>query len=312
MVISRNNMKHVLTIAGHDLTSGAGITKDLEIFLALGLHPLSIPTSFAVQGPKGVNGLIPTPSRAFNRMLKTAGDEVRLDGIKIGILGRIAQIRAVSSLLNRYHDKPTVLDPVLSSKNGFRFISNDGLSAMIRELFPLSYLITPNLDEASLILQKPIRNIREMERAIRLLSQLGPKNVLLKGGHLAGDPIDLLFDGNEILTHKRQRIDRQVHGTGCALSSLMLSFIVLGYPMKEAFVRSEQLMEILLRESYRLDENGYWYSNLTKIACGEHKDLKSLNSPRKTSAGRHGQKRNAALLDASDPADLFKKMEIVQ
>ena len=260
----RGTIKRVLTIAGHDLSSGAGITKDLEIFLALGLHPLSIPTSFVIQGPGGVSDLMPTSSKPFRSMLKTARDEVLLDGIKIGVLGGTEQVKAVSSFLKEYREKPIVVDPVIASKNGFRLISDDGLGLMIQKIFPLSYLITPNIDEASAILKKPIRNETEMEGAARLLSRLGPKNVLLKGGHLPGDPVDVLFDGKEVFVHKKSRVDRQVHGTGCALSSLMLSFIVLGYPLKEAFAQAEREMEELLKESYRLNGSGYWYTSLTQ------------------------------------------------
>jgi hydroxymethylpyrimidine kinase/phosphomethylpyrimidine kinase len=273
-------MKHVLTIAGHDLSSGAGVTKDLEIFLALGLHPLSVPTSFVIQGPGGVSDLFPTPPKPFARMLHTAKHEVPLDGIKIGVLGETTQVKAVSSFLKEYREKPIVVDPVIASKNGFRLMSDDDLRFMIRHIFPLSYLITPNADEASAILKKPIRNASEMERAAMLLSRLGPRNVLLKGGHLPGDPVDLLFDGAEMLTHKKKRMERQVHGTGCTLSSLMLSFVVLGYPLREAFLEAEGLMEELLKESYRLTGNGYWYTSLTRIMHKGHERwhvLKSLH-----------------------------------
>jgi hydroxymethylpyrimidine kinase / phosphomethylpyrimidine kinase / thiamine-phosphate diphosphorylase len=259
-------MKHVLTIAGHDLSSGAGVTKDLEIFLALGLHPLSIPASFVIQGPGGVSDLFPTPPKPFTRMLDTAKNEVQLDGIKIGVLGEHLQVKAVASFLKGYREKPIVVDPVIVSKNGFRLMSASDLRFMIRHIFPLCYLITPNADEASAIVKKPIRNVAEMERAAMLLSQLGPRNILLKGGHLPGDPVDLLFDGNQMLTHKRVRMERVVHGTGCALSSLMLSFIVLGYPLREAFLEAERLMGELLKESYRLNGSGYWYTSLTRIA----------------------------------------------
>ncbi len=112
-----------------------------------------------------------------------------------------------------------------------------------------------------------------MEEAATLLWQSGPKNVLLKGGHLPGDPLDLLFDGRRMIAHKRRRTGRQVHGTGCALSSLMLSLLTLGYPLAEAFTQSEQLMDVLLADSYQLDEHGYWYSNLTRIGCRENKRL---------------------------------------
>lgn len=259
-------MKHVLTIAGHDLSSGAGITKDLEIFLALGLHPVSIPTSFVVQGPGGVSDLFPTPAKPFDKMLETANNEMQLDGIKVGVLGETTHVKAVSSFLHGYLEKPIVVDPVIASKNGFRLISNDGLDVMIQHIFPLAYLITPNIDEAVTILKKPIRNVKEMERAAMLLSQRGPRHVLLKGGHLPGEPIDVLFDGKEMVTHKKARVNREVHGTGCALSSLMLSFIVLGYPLREAFLEAESLMEELLKESYKLNGSGYWYTSLTRIA----------------------------------------------
>jgi hydroxymethylpyrimidine/phosphomethylpyrimidine kinase len=258
-------MKHVLTIAGHDLSSGAGIAKDLEIFLALGLHPVSVPTSFVIQGPLGVSDLCSTPANPFNKMLKIARDGIRLDGIKVGVLGGTAQVKMVSDFLKGYREGPIVVDPLIASKNGFRLISREGLRVMIKHIFPLSHLITPNIDEASTILKKPVRSVGEMERAAMLLSQLGPRNVLLKGGHLNGDPVDLLFDGKQIVTHKKARIDRNVHGTGCTLSSLMLSFVVLGYPLKEAFLEAEHVMEDILKESYRLNEKGYWYASLTQI-----------------------------------------------
>jgi len=281
-------MKHVLTIAGHDLSSGAGMTKDLEIFLALGLHPVSIPTSFVVQGPGGVSDLFPTPAKPFDKMLKTANNEMRLDGIKVGVLGETTRVKAVSSFLHGYLEKPIVVDPVITSKNGFKLISNDGLDVMIRHILPLAYLITPNIDEASTILKKPIRNVKEMERAAILLSQLGPRHVLLKGGHLPGEPIDVLFDGKEVLVHKKARVNREVHGTGCALSSLMLSFIVLGYPLGEAFLEAENAMEELLKESYKLNGSGYWYASLTGIAHKGNERWHVLNALHNASAKLQG------------------------
>ncbi len=273
-------MKHVLTIAGHDLSSGAGVTKDMEVFLALGLHPLSIPTGYVIQGPRGVRDAIPTPRRVFGIMLRTVQEEVRLDGIKVGALIGKAQVRAVSSFLKIYKTKPVVLDPIISSKNGFRLVSDDALEAMVQKLFPLTTVITPNVDEASAILRKPIRNSRDMETAARLLAKLGPEHVLLKGGHLPGDPVDiLLIGGREILVHKKRRVDRQVHGTGCTLSSLILSFVVQGYPIREAFIRAEGIMEELLKKSYKLNDSGYWYSNLGTITCGGNKRFRGSHSP---------------------------------
>ncbi len=271
-------MKHVLTIAGHDLSSGAGMTKDLEIFLALGLHPFSIPTSYVIQGPHGVSSLFPTPPEPFNRMLDTVRNEGRLDGVKIGVLGERSHFKAVSSFLKAHRKRPVVVDPVVASKNGFLLMRDEELRFMVRHIFPLSYLITPNVDEASAILKKPIRTVGEMELAAELLSRMGPRNILLKGGHLEGDPVDLLFDGKKMLVHRKLRIGRSVHGTGCALSSLMLSFIVLGYPLGEAFLEAERLMEELLKESYRLNGDGYWYTSLTRILRNGNERWRVLKS----------------------------------
>ncbi len=260
-------MKHVLTIAGHDITSGAGITKDLDIFLGLGLHPLSIPAAYVVQGPRGATRLAQVPARLFSAMLKTVGKQVVLDGIKIGVLGSAMHVRSVATFLKARETAPIVVDPVLKAKNGLSLLDRAGLKLLKDLIFPNAYVITPNLDEASTILKKKIQTIREMEQAAMLLSRLGPKYVLLKGGHLPGDPIDMLFDGKELVVYQRSRIGRQVHGTGCALSSLMLSFLVLGLPPGEAFLKAETVMEGLLKESYRIDARGYWYTSLTHIAC---------------------------------------------
>jgi hydroxymethylpyrimidine kinase/phosphomethylpyrimidine kinase len=276
-------MKHVLTIAGHDLSSGAGITKDLEIFFALNLHPLSIPAGFVIQGPRGVSDVIPTPRKAFSAMLNTTAHDVRLDGIKIGALGAATHVRMVASFLEKHRAIPLVVDPVLASKNGRTLLSDDGLKVLTGLIFPRAYLITPNIDEASRILKRKIRTVKEMEQASLMLSKLGPKHVLLKGGHLPGEPIDILFDGKEAVVYTKVRLERHVHGTGCALSSLMLSFIVLGYPIREAFLEAEKTMEELLQESYRIDssEHGYWYTALTRIASRGHERwqvIKALNA----------------------------------
>jgi hydroxymethylpyrimidine/phosphomethylpyrimidine kinase len=177
-------MKRVLTIAGHDLTSGAGITKDLEIFFGLGLHALSIPTSFVIQGPHGVRSVAPTPARPLAAMLKTVTEEIDLDGIKVGVLSDARQVKKIAPFLRKYHEKPIALDPVTRSKNGQALLSPDGLKHCVEEIFPLVFLLTPNLDEASQLTGEKIANLKEMKQAAKMLLAMGPKYVLLKGGHL--------------------------------------------------------------------------------------------------------------------------------
>lgn len=259
-------MKYVLTIAGHDVTSGAGITKDLEIFFGLGLHGLSVPTSLVIQGPRGVRSLVPTPAGALSAMLRAVTDEVPLDGIKVGVLAGVSQVKKVGSFLKKHRDKPIVLDPVTRSKNGQVLLSPEGLKQCAEEIFPLLFLLTPNLNEASQLVGERIESLSEMKRAAKSLAAMGPKYVLLKGGHLPGQPVDLLYDGKEFVTHRKVRLKREVHGTGCTLSSLLLAFIVLGHPMGEAFLHAEKVMEELLKASYRLTSDGYWYTALTQTA----------------------------------------------
>jgi hydroxymethylpyrimidine kinase/phosphomethylpyrimidine kinase len=259
-------MQHVLTIAGHDLTSGAGITKDLEIFFGFGLHALSIPTSFVIQGPHGVRSVVPTPAGPLAAMLRTVTDEIPLDGIKVGVLSDVRQVKKVGPFLRKYRDKPIVLDPVTRSKNGQVLLSPNGLTQCVEKIFPFVFLLTPNLDEASQLVGKRIASLKEMKQAAKTLTAMGPKYVLLKGGHLPGQPIDLLYDGKEFVTYRKMRLKREVHGTGCTLSSLMLAFIVYGYPLRKAFLEAEKAMEKLLKTSYRLTPDGYWYTALTRIA----------------------------------------------
>jgi hydroxymethylpyrimidine/phosphomethylpyrimidine kinase len=254
------SMKYVLTIAGHDLSNGAGITKDLEVFSALGLHGLSVPTSFVVQGPTGVERIVPVPINVFSRMLEKAGETFSLSGIKVGVLADAPHVERVARFLAGFNGVPVVLDPVVAAKNNVRLITDEGLKALVELLLPLGLSLTPNLDEAKILAGTGIECLDEMEAAARAISKKGPRHVVLKGGHLGFDPVDLLFDGTHTTTYKRRRIDRVVHGTGCIFSSGLLACMASGYPVKEAFLETERLIDRLLAESYQPEEGGYYYA----------------------------------------------------
>ncbi len=253
-------MKYVLTIAGHDLSSGAGITKDLEVFEALGLHGLSVPTSFVVQGPTGTDRVVPVPIEVFSQMLEKAGEAFLLSGIKVGVLPDAPHVEKVAAFLAARKEVPVVLDPVFAAKNNVRLITDAGLKALVERLLPLGLSLTPNLDEAERLVKTRIESIQEMEAAARAILQKGAKHVLLKGGHLGSDPVDLLFDGTRVTTYKRRRIERTVHGTGCIFSSGLCAFMASGYPVGEAFLETEQLIDGLLPESHQPGEGAYYYA----------------------------------------------------
>jgi hydroxymethylpyrimidine kinase / phosphomethylpyrimidine kinase / thiamine-phosphate diphosphorylase len=253
--------KKILTIAGYDPSNGAGITKDLDVFSALGLHGISVPTCIVLQGPQGVQDVYPIPYTQFFEMMDMVKKTSPVDGIKIGVVWNEAYVERIASLLNRF-DKPSlVVDPVIVSKNGTRLLSDKGLKNLIEQIFPMADVVTPNLPEASIIIGKEVKTLEDMEACAKKIFDMGPGAVVIKGGHLTGEPIDLLFDGKEFTSWKKHRIDREVHGTGCTFSSLITAFLVHGYDKKEAFIASEKVMEELLEDSYRIDIDGYFYTS---------------------------------------------------
>ena len=257
-------MKNILTIAGFDPSSGAGITKDLDVFFSLGMHGFSVPTCLVNQGPGGVIGVYPIPSDQFSYMLEAVKDGARIDGVKIGVMWDESHVEVLSEFIRAIKEDegvfiPVVLDPVISAKNNTCLLTDRGLKKLVDSVLPLTTVITPNIDEAHLITGTKIECLNDMKACAEAILNMGPNAVVIKGGHLEGEPIDLLYDGSEFTTWQKKRIDREVHGTGCTFSSLLISFLVHGYHLKDAFIMSEQYIQDLLKESYRIAGNGYFY-----------------------------------------------------
>lgn len=259
-MVFRESMKNLLTIGGHDLSNGAGITKDLEVFSAYGCHGLSVPTSFVVQGPGGVSSVDTVSIGLFAEMLQRAGEDFALSGVKIGALADELHLEIVAEFLDACVDAPVVLDPIVQAKNGSRLITDEGITAMVERLLPLVTCLTPNLEEAGILLGKKVDGVRAMGRAAKDLAAMGPHSVVVKGGHMSGDPVDVLFDGADVLTHTRKRVGRTVHGTGCLFSSCLLSFLAYGFPPREAFMETERAMDRLIEGSTQPAEGGYFYA----------------------------------------------------
>ena len=252
----------VLTIAGHDCSNGAGITKDLEIFNDLGLFGLSAPTAFVIQGPQGVKSVHAVDVRILSDILEELEKDFSLEGVKIGAVPDQEHFRAIISFLTRNPDVFVVLDPVLSAKNHVPLVTDKGLDTLKNELLPLVDCLTPNLDEASLLLGKRVSDESSMEQAAREITEMGPDAVVLKGGHLEGDPCDVLVEGDQATFYRRKRVEKIVHGTGCIFSSALLSFRVRGSMLRDAFLSAEQLVGTLIEKSFRLGEDGYYYTSV--------------------------------------------------
>jgi hydroxymethylpyrimidine/phosphomethylpyrimidine kinase len=226
-----------LTIAGSDSGGGAGIQADLKTFAALGCYGMTAITALTAQNTIGVQGIHGIPAEFLKAQIQSVVDDIGVDAVKIGMLHAPEIVEVVAWAIDHYQLKNVVLDPVMVATSGDRLIASETVQVLVRELFPRATLITPNLDEAVLLLGREISDASVLELAGRDLLAMGARAVLLKGGHLRGDDVmDLLVQPNspsERLASRRIQ-SRNVHGTGCTLSSAIAANLALGLGLSEA------------------------------------------------------------------------------
>ena len=224
----------VLAIAGSDSGGGAGIQADLKTMLALGVHGMSVVCAVTAQNSVGVQGYWEVPPDAVRAQLTSVLTDIPPSAVKTGMLASAAIVEAVSGMLAGL-PAPIVVDPVAVSKHGDSLLSGGTLEAVTALLLPLATVLTPNLHEAELLTGIRITDEAGMRRAAEALCALGPRWVLVKGGHLPGNPVDLLFDGSDAVRFPGQRIvSRHTHGTGCTLASAIASYLALGMDVPAA------------------------------------------------------------------------------
>lgn len=229
----------VLTIAGSDSGGGAGIQADLKTFAALGCYGMSAITALTAQNTVGVQGIHAVPAEFLKAQIQSVVEDIGVDAVKIGMLHAPGIVEVVAWAIDHYQLKNVVLDPVMVATSGDRLIANDTVQVLVHELFPRATVITPNLDETALLLERRISNADALNNAAEDLLSMGAKSVLLKGGHLAGDEVVdvLLQSGIAPQRLASPRIaSRNVHGTGCTLSSAIAAHLALGHPLGDAVV----------------------------------------------------------------------------
>ncbi len=235
----KNSLRYarVLTIAGSDSGGGAGIQADLKTFAALGCYGMSAITALTAQNTVGVQGIHAVPAEFLKAQIQSVVEDIGVDAVKIGMLHAPGIVDVVAWAIDHYQLTNVVFDPVMVATSGDRLIANETVQVLVRELFPRVTVITPNLDEAALLLERPIPNAEALDTAAHDLLQMGVKAVLLKGGHLAGDEVVdvLLQSGAAPQRLASPRIaSHNVHGTGCTLSSAIAAHLALGHPLAEA------------------------------------------------------------------------------
>ena len=227
----------VLSIAGSDSGGGAGIQADLKTFAALGCYGMTAITALTAQNTLGVRAIHGVPSEMLRDQIDAVVEDMGLDAVKIGMLHAPDIVQTVAEAIDRHALQKVVLDPVMVATSGAVLIDNPAIAVLVRELFWRAVMITPNLDEASLLVGRPLGSEQAMEAAAQELLAKGAQAVLLKGGHLAGEVVsDLLVTQNgELHWMRAPRIhSANTHGTGCTLSSAIAAHLALGAPLLEA------------------------------------------------------------------------------
>lgn len=243
-------MKKVLTIAGSDSSGGAGIQADLKTFSAHGVFGMSVIAAVTAQNTKEVIDVQNISPDIIGKQIDAIFDDIEVDAVKIGMISEIEGIKVVSKRLRKYKPQNVVLDPVMVSKSGYSLMNPNSVETLIKELIPIVSVVTPNIPEAEIIANIKIETISDMEKAAKIIYNMGPKNVLIKGGHLTGDATDVLYDGENFVYLKNERINtKNTHGTGCTLSSSIASNLALGMNIKEAVENAKKYITTAIEHS---------------------------------------------------------------
>ncbi|MCD8261412.1 MAG: bifunctional hydroxymethylpyrimidine kinase/phosphomethylpyrimidine kinase [Bacteroides sp.] len=227
----------ILSIAGSDSSSGAGIQADLKAISALGAYGATAITAITIQNTLGVRAIHPVPPEFVKGQIEAVMDDLSPDAIKIGMINDIEIVRVIAGALKKYRPAHVVFDPVMISTSGSKLINDDAIAVVTSELMPFTDLITPNLDEAEVLIEKKITNLDDMKAAARSLLNYGSKWVLVKGGHLQGEIMYDVLQGKEgdpVIFTGDYIESKNVHGTGCTLSSSIATFLALGDSMPKA------------------------------------------------------------------------------
>ena len=240
-----------LTIAGSDSGGGAGIQADLKTFSAFRVFGMSVITAVTAQNSLGVQGVENLPPAFVALQLHSVLSDFGAGAAKCGMLSTAPIIEAVAATLADDPVEKLVVDPVMVAKSGDALLQPDARQALIERVLPLALVVTPNLPEAESLAGIPVASRPDMEEAARRIHRLGPRYVLVKGGHLKGDAIDLLWNGKAFTAFRAPRIDSgNTHGTGCTLSAAIVAGLARGQAIGDAIRDAKAYVTRAIREGF--------------------------------------------------------------
>ncbi|MBU4388557.1 MAG: bifunctional hydroxymethylpyrimidine kinase/phosphomethylpyrimidine kinase, partial [Proteobacteria bacterium] len=246
-------VNRVLTIAGSDSGGGAGIQADLKTITVLGGFGMSVITALTAQNTLGVQGVYEVPEDFVEKQFDSVATDIGIDAAKTGMLSNSRIIRTVAKKLRQYGINKLVVDPVMVAKGGAQLISNEAKKSLKEELLPLALVITPNIPEAEELAKIKISSVDDMKKAAEIIYGSGAKNVVIKGGHLAGDPVDILYDGKNFHEFTSERINtKNTHGTGCTFSAAIATKLAEGKSVFEAVKTAKEYTTIAIRFSLNI------------------------------------------------------------
>jgi len=232
-----------LTIAGSDPSGGAGLQADLAVFAAFGVHGTSVATALTVQDTRAVRAVAPVAADVVRAQLDAVLGDFDVRAAKTGMLHREEVVIAVAERLQGERGLALVVDPVVAASDGSALLDAPGIEAVRSLLVPIATVLTPNLREAELLVGRPVRDAVEMRAAARALVERGARAALVKGGHLAGDAVDVFYDGREFRELTAPRIGGgTVHGTGCAMSAAIAAQLAAGRELPEAIAEAKRFV----------------------------------------------------------------------
>jgi len=245
----------VLTVAGSDSGGGAGIQADLKTISLLGGYGMSAITALTAQNTKGVLGIHEVPAEFVGLQMDSVISDIGVDAMKTGMLSNSSIIRMVSRKVRQYRISRVVVDPVMVAKGGARLLSPEAEETLKKELIPLAQIITPNIPEAEVLAQERIRGVEGMKKAARRVRGMGARNVLIKGGHLTGDPVDVFFDGRSFSEFPGPRLPSpHTHGTGCTLSAVIALELAKGSAPRAAVEKAKAFVVSAIQCSFPLGQ----------------------------------------------------------
>ena len=246
-------MPRVLTVAGSDSGGGAGIQADLKTIALLGGFGMSAVTALTAQNTRGIKGIYEVPAHFVALQMEVVISDIGVDAMKTGMLSSSAIIHTVAQKIRQHRISRVVVDPVMVAKGGTKLLPPEAVEVLRKDLIPLAQILTPNVPESEVLTGRKIKGIKGVREAAKQIHRMGARQVLIKGGHLPGDAVDVFYDGREFFEFPGARIQTpHTHGTGCTLSAVLALELAKGNSPREAVERAKDFITSAIRFSFPL------------------------------------------------------------